>query len=344
MNKLNKLYLGMSLAICSIVISQNSFAANNVSNTGVKYKLRVSHTDRANSIKGKFFIRFKELLEEKHPNIVVELNEYGKLAKKKQEIELLELGVVDMIAPDIDDLYEKTRDEKLRLVTLPYLFEKNEDYYKFIKSPVRVNFVKAVTNPANAYVPLSIIGEGYDLFASKNPIKEVSDFGDRDLVTSTTQTSQTFYNQLKIKTTSYSDFEDVNYLNTVTKANLFEVNKQKVMNNEVYEYFPNMFITNHKYSTSIILINKNWLNRLPENIKNSINDLLNENAKYNEDLLIKNEEIFNEKIMKPYSRSIVLLSVEDKAILKSLSRPMHEFYLDRVNRNLILDTYKVIQK
>ncbi len=107
MNKLNKLYLGISLAICSIVISQNSFAASNVNNVIENYKLRISHTDRANSIKGKFFIRFKELLEGRHPNVSVELNEYKKIAKKKQEIELLELGVVDMIAPDIDDLYEK---------------------------------------------------------------------------------------------------------------------------------------------------------------------------------------------------------------------------------------------
>lgn len=344
MNKLNKLYLGISLAICSIVISQNAFAVGNANNAIEKYKLRISHTDRANSIKGKFFIRFKELLEEKHPNIVVELNEYGKLAKKKQEIELLELGVIDMIAPDIDDIYEKTKDENLKLISLPFLFEKNTDYYKFIKSPVRLNYIKAITNPSKAYIPLTVIGEGYELFASKNPIKKASDLTDKDLVTNSLHINQTFFNQLKLKSYTYSDFEDMDYLNSVSKGNLFEVNKQKYMNNEIYEYYPNMYLTNHKYSNSIVLINKIWFNKLPDNIKKSISDLFTENAKYNEDLIQKNEDLFNDRVLKIYNKTIVNLTPEDKEELKKLSKPMHEFYLERINRNLILDTYKVIQK
>ncbi len=344
MNKLNKLYLGISLAICSIVISQNSFAASNVNNVIENYKLRISHTDRANSIKGKFFIRFKELLEGRHPNVSVELNEYGKIAKKKQEIELLELGVVDMIAPDIDDLYEKTKDETLRLVGLPFLFEKDEDFYKFIKSPVRLNFIKEVTNPSKSYVPLTIIGEGYDLFASKTPIKKASDLTDNDVITSNLNINKTFFNQLRFKTYEYSDFEDIRYLSAITKGNLLEVNKQKMMNNEIYEYYPNMYLSNHKYTSSIVLINKNLLNKLPENIKTSINDLFTENAKYNEDLIKKNEEFFNDKVIKIYNKNIVNINPEDKEHLKNLSKPMHEFYLERINKKLILDIYKVIEK
>lgn len=337
MVKRKYLYWGLSLVISSTLFNSPALAAE-------KYVLRISHTDRANSIKGKFFIRFKELLEGRHPNISVQLSEYGKLAKRKQEIEALELGTIDMIAPDVEDLYEKNQEQTLKLLTLPFLFEKNQDYYKFLNSPVRVSFIKAITNNSKAYIPMSVMGEGFDMFMGKNPMKGLSDIQDKNLVANSVKINQTFYNQMKIKSVEYSDFQDIPYLSNISKGNIYEVNKQNYMNQDMGEYFPNMLLSNHKYTSSIILVNKIWFDKLPENIKKSINDLFVENAKYNSDLIEKNEEIFKERVGKIYKNSMVELSSEDRNEMKRLSQPIHEYYAERINRKVLMDTYKIIQK
>ena len=62
---------------------------------------------------------------------------------------------------------------------------------------------------------------------------------------------------------------------------------------------------------------------------------------------IDEKEIIN-RIFLDYQNNeqvfIVNINPEDKEHLKNLSKPMHEFYLERINKKLILDIYKVIQK
>src|SRR6478752_5763814 len=98
--------------------------------------IKFSHVVANDTPKGKGALKFKELAE-KYTNgkVKVEVYPNSQLFKDKEEIEALQLGSVQMLAPSTAK-FGPLGAREFEVFDLPYLFKDEETYAKAMKGPV----------------------------------------------------------------------------------------------------------------------------------------------------------------------------------------------------------------
>src|SRR5690242_18216527 len=136
--------------------------------------IKFSHVVAPQTPKGKGADKFKELAE-KYTNgkVKVEVYPNSQLYKDKEEVEALQLGAVQMLAPSLAK-FGPLGVREFEVFDLPYLFDNYEELHKVTRGPVGKQLLAKLE-------PKGIIGLAYwdngfkDMSANK-PLRQPSDF------------------------------------------------------------------------------------------------------------------------------------------------------------------------
>src|SRR6266567_2719215 len=104
--------------------------------------IKFSHVVTPDAPKGKASQKFKELAE-KYANgkVKVELYPNSSLYKDKEEMEALQLGAVQMLAPSLAK-FGPLGVKEFEVFDLPYLFDNYDDMHKVTRGPVGASLMK----------------------------------------------------------------------------------------------------------------------------------------------------------------------------------------------------------
>ena len=335
---LNILVLGS--LICGNVYAQSSQDS--------AVSINLTHTDKANSPKGKSAIRFKEILEARYPGKVrVNVFEDKKMFNKSQEMEAVQLGVANMAIPTTEEVAKAYGVQDLEIFDLPFLFNSPEDFQTFLKSPVSQSILDSFnSNPKNSTtLALGYIPNGFETFIGKKFYRSNSDFNNQVAA----------YNGLTINKMTYNAF-GTNKLVEYKSGDLlmgFAGNPAKinVANISLYDFnaldlqaeVKNITQNNYKYSTSLFLVNKKWFNALPSYIKSGIISVALYTEEYDLDLVNKNEAVLAKDLTKQ-GVSFYQLSDKEKENMKKLAIPVHTYFLNNINKQELLSVYQAIKQ
>src|SRR6201985_3992401 len=136
--------------------------------------VKFSHVVANDTPKGKGSLKFKELAE-KYTNGKVKIEVYpnSSLYKEKEEIQALQLGSVQMLAPSTAK-FAPLGVKEFEALDLPWLFKDDETYSKAMKGPVGQWLFKKLE--AKSITGLGYWDNGFHMVSSNRPLLHPADF------------------------------------------------------------------------------------------------------------------------------------------------------------------------
>src|SRR5690348_11219478 len=136
--------------------------------------LKFSHVVAEDTPKGKGALKFKELAEAKtHGRVKVEVYPNSQLYKDREELEALQLGAVQMLAPSVSK-FGPLGVRQFEVYDLPYMFPTQKSLEKVVEGPVGTGLFKLLE-------PKGITGvaywfNGFKEFTANKPLRKLDDF------------------------------------------------------------------------------------------------------------------------------------------------------------------------
>src|SRR6195952_2535164 len=136
--------------------------------------VKFSHVVAPDTPKGKGAQRFKELAE-KYTNgrVKVEVYPNSQLYKDKEEVEALQLGAVQMLAPSLAK-FGPLGAKEFEVFDLPFLFDNTADLHKVTQGPVGQGLLKKLE--PKGIVGLAFWDNGFKVMSANKPMHMPADF------------------------------------------------------------------------------------------------------------------------------------------------------------------------
>ena len=157
----------LGFAILSFGVSSLAFSADVI-------VIKFSHVVAPDTPKGKAAQKFKELAEAYTAGRVkVELYPNSQLYKDREEMEALQLGAVQMLAPSLSK-FGPLGVREFEVFDLPYVFPNKETLYRVMDGNIgKTLFAKL---EAKNIVGLAYWDNGFKQMSANKPLRKVEDF------------------------------------------------------------------------------------------------------------------------------------------------------------------------
>src|SRR3989339_231881 len=136
--------------------------------------IKFSHVVAVDTPKGQAAEHFKKLAEERTKGAVtVQVYPNSQLYKDKEEMEALQLGSVDMLAPSLAK-FAPLGVKEFEVFDLPYIFDGYEDLHKVTTGPVGKKLLNMLE--VKGILGLAYWDNGFKVMSANKPLKTPADF------------------------------------------------------------------------------------------------------------------------------------------------------------------------
>jgi len=136
--------------------------------------IKFSHVVAADTPKGNAAVFFKKLAEERTKGKVkVEVYPNSSLYKDKEEMEALQLGAVQMLAPSLAK-FGPLGVKEFEVFDLPYLFDSYDDLHKVTEGPIGKGLLKKLD--AKGVTGLAFWDNGFKVMSANKALRTPADF------------------------------------------------------------------------------------------------------------------------------------------------------------------------
>ncbi|MFH1028934.1 MAG: DctP family TRAP transporter solute-binding subunit, partial [Pseudomonadota bacterium] len=136
--------------------------------------IKFSHVVAVNTPKGQAAEYFKKLAEERTKGRVkVEVYPNSQLYKDKEEMEALQMGSVQMLAPSLAK-FGPLGLKEFEVFDLPFIFDDRAELHKVTQGPVGAKLLKKLET--KGLMGLAYWDNGFKVMSANKPLKTVDDF------------------------------------------------------------------------------------------------------------------------------------------------------------------------
>lgn len=294
--------------------------------------IKFSHVVAADTPKGKASEKFKELAE-KYTNGKVKIEVYpnSSLYKDKEELEALQLGSVQMLAPS-NSKFGPLGIREFEVFDLPYILPDLKTLRKVTEGPLGARLLKLLE-------PKGITGLAY----WDNGFKQMS--ANKKLVTPTDyqgvkfriQSSRVLQAQFKAlgslpQVMAFSEVYQALQTGVVdgqenTWSNIYT---QKM--HEVQKYITE---TNHGYIGYVVIVNKKFWDDLPADLRDQLSRAMKEATDFNNAQSQKENDDALAEIKRSGKSEIIKLTPEQDEAMRKAMEPVYKDAASRVGQPLI---------
>lgn len=299
--------------------------------------IKFSHVVAVDTPKGKAADKFKQLAEERTKGQVkVEVYPNSQLYKDKEELEALQLGAVQMLAPSLAK-FGPLGVREFEVFDLPYLFDGYADLHKVTQGPIGTSLLKKLE--AKGALGLAYWDNGFKQMSSNKPLKKVEDFKGQKM---RIQSSKVLEAQMR----SLGSLPQVMAFSEVYQAlqtGVVDGTENPVSNlytQKMHEVQKYLTISDHGYLGYAVIVNKKFWDGLPADIRTALEAAMKDATKYANDIAKKENDDALELVKKSGKTQIVTLTAEEKKAWKKAMAPVHTESESRVGKELIQSIYK----
>ena len=274
--KLSALILGAVLSSASLA----SFAQ-----TPAPIVIKFSHVVAADTPKGKGAEKFKELAEEPRPRGRVKIEVYANsvLYKDKEEMEALQLGAVQMLAPSLAK-FGPLGVKEFEVFDLPYIFPDRAALEKVENGPVGAMLFKKLET--KGIKGLAYWDNGFKVMSANKPIHMPDDFKGLKM---RIQSSKVLEAQMRAlgalpQVLAFSEVYQALQTGVVDGTENPPSNLYTQKMNEVQKY---VAVSNHGYLGYAVIVNKKFWDDLPADIRTALEGAMKDATKYTNDIAEK---------------------------------------------------------
>jgi len=299
--------------------------------------IKFSHVVALDTPKGKAAEYFKKLAEERTKGRVkVEVYPNSTLYKDGEEMEALQLGSVQMLAPSVAK-FGPLGVREFEVFDLPYIFDNFDELHKVTEGPVGTMLFKKLET--KGIIGLAFWDNGFKDFSANRPIKVPADYKGMKM---RIQSSKVLGDEIKAlgaipQVMAFSEVYQALQTGVVDGTENPPSNLYTQKMHEVQKY---LALTEHGVIEYAVIANKKFWDGLPADIRTTLEGAMKDATKYANDIAKKENDDALEAVRKSGKTQIITLTADEKNQMKKALIPVHKENESRVGKDTLAEVYK----
>src|SRR5690349_10208134 len=299
--------------------------------------IKFSHVVAVNTPKGKGADYFKKLAEERTKGRVrVEVYPNSSLFKDGEEMEALQLGSVQMLAPSVAK-FGPLGAREFEVFDLPYIFDSFDELHKVTDGPVGKLLFKKLDS--KGIIGLAYWDNGFKEMSANKPIKVPGDYKGLKM---RIQSSKVLGDQMKAlgaipQVMAFSEVYQALQTGVVDGTENPPSNFYTQKMNEVQKY---LALTDHGYLGYAVIVNKKFWDGLPGDVRATLEGAMKDATKYANEIAKKENDDALEAVRRSGKTEIITLAPEQRAAMKKALVVVHKDNEGRIGKEIIAEVYK----
>jgi C4-dicarboxylate-binding protein DctP len=299
--------------------------------------IKFSHVVAVDTPKGKaaeFFA--KKAAELTKGKAKVEVYANSALYKDKEEMEALQLGAVQMLAPSLAK-FGPLGVKEFEAFDFPYIFDDTADLHKITQGPIGASML-AKLEP-KGIKGLAFWDNGFKSFSANTPIKTPADLKGKKM---RIQSSKVLEEQIR----SVGGLPQVMAFSEVYQAlqtGVVDGTENPISNlftQKMHEVQKHLTLTNHGYLGYAVIVNKKFWEGLPADVRGQLEQAMKESTVYANKIAQEENDMALEGVKKSGKTTVYAPTKEEKFAFKKAMAPVHVKMADRVGKDLLQSIYK----
>ena len=299
--------------------------------------IKFSHVVAVDTPKGKAAEYFKKLAEERTKGRVkIEVYPNSSLFKDGEEMEALQLGSVQLLAPSVAK-FGPLGVREFEVFDLPYIFDNSDELHKVTSGPVGAGLFKKLES--KGIVGLAYWDNGFKVMSANKPIRMPADYKGLKM---RIQSSKVLGDEMKAlgsipQVMAFSEVYQALQTGVVDGTENPPSNFYTQKMQEVQKY---LALTDHGYLGYAVIVNKKFWDGLPADVRTTLEGAMKDATKFANEIAQKENDDALEAVRKTGKTEIIKLTPEQKAAMKKALVAVHKENESRVGKDTLAEVYK----
>lgn len=299
--------------------------------------IKFSHVVAEDTPKGKGALKFKELAEARTKGRVkVDVYPNSTLFKDGEEMQMLQLGNVQMLAPSVSK-FGPLGVREFEVFDLPYIFDNYTDLHNVTQGRIGQQLFKKLES--KGIIGLAYWDNGFKEMSANKPLRMPADFRGLKM---RIQSSKVLDGQMRAlgatpQIMAFSDVYQALQTGVVDGTENPPSNLYTQKMNEVQKY---LTLSDHGVVEYALIVNKKFWDGLPADIRTALEGAVKDATAYTNDIAKQQNDEALEKVKATGKTQIITLTPEEKKAWKKAVLKVHRDNEATIGKDLIQEIYK----
>lgn len=301
--------------------------------------IKFSHVVAPDTPKGKGSEKFKELAE-KYTNgkVKVEVYHNSTLYKDKEELEAMQLGAVQMLAPS-NSKFGPIGIKEFEVFDLPFVIPNRAALRKITEGPIGAKMLKLME--AKGMVGLAYWDNGFKQMSANKPLKNPEDYKGLKFRIQSSKVLEAQFRALGAipQVMAFSEVYQALQTGVVDGQENTWSNMYTQKMHEVQKYITE---TNHGYIGYVVVVNKPFWDGLPADVRGQLEKAMKDATVYANEISEKENQEARVDIVKAGKSQILTPTGAELAAMRKAMEPIYHDMEKRVGKQTIDDVLKAV--
>lgn len=283
--------------------------------------IKFSHVVATDTPKGQAAERFKQLAEKAtNGKVKVELYPNSQLYKDKEELEALQLGAVQMLAPSLAK-FGPLGVKEFEAFDLPYIFPTKTALYNVTEGEIGKSLLKKLE--PKGITGLAYWDNGFKVMSANKPLHNPADFKGLKL---RIQSSKVLDAQMRAlgANPQVLAFSEVYQALQTGVVDGTENPPSNMYTQKMHEVQKHVTVSNHGYLGYAVIVNKKFWDGLPPDIRAQLEKAMREATTFEKAIAQRDNDQALEAIKKSGKTQIYTLTVQEQAEWRKALMPVQK--------------------
>ena len=316
----------IGVAVAALALSAVSASAQS------QIVIKFSHVVANDTPKGKGALKFKELAE-KYTNgkVKVEVYPNSQLFKDKEEMDALQLGSVQMLAPSTAK-FAPLGAKEFEALDLPWLFKDDAAYAKAMKGPVG-KYLFSKLEPKGIH-GLAYWDNGFHMVSANRPLLKPADFQGLKVRISGSKVADQYFRGMGA-IPQIMAFSEVYQALQTGVVDSCENTPSNYLTQKFDEVQKDITVSNHAHLQYAVIVNTKFWNGLPADVRGQLEKAMDEATDYTNSIAHEENVDALAQIKKKGKATLHYLTPEQIATWKTAMAPTYKWAKGRVGQEVL---------
>jgi C4-dicarboxylate-binding protein DctP len=299
--------------------------------------IKFSHVVAQHTPKGQAADYFKKIAEERTKGAVkIEVYPNSQLYKDKEEMEALQLGAVQMLAPSLAK-FAPLGVKEFEVFDLPFIFDNYQELHKVTQGPIGAKLL-AKLEPKGIH-GLAYWDNGFKVMSANKPLKTPEDFKGQKM---RIQSSKVLDSQMRSMGANPQSlaFSEVYQALQTGVVNGTENPPSNLYTQKMHEVQKYVTLSDHGYLGYAVIVNKKFWAGLPADIRTTLEGAMKDATKYANDIAKKDNEEALAAVKKSGKSQFITLTPQERGAWRKVMDKAHKEHMSRIGADLVKEVYK----
>ncbi|RWR34636.1 DctP family TRAP transporter solute-binding subunit [Sinirhodobacter populi] len=301
--------------------------------------IKFSHVVAPDTPKGKGALRFQELAEQyTDGQVKVEIYPNSQLYKDQEELEALQLGAVQMLAPSLAK-FGPLGVPEFELFDLPMLFRDREDLRKITEGDIGQSLLDKLES--KGIIGLAYWDNGFKIMTANSPVVHTDDFLGLKMRIQSSKILEAQFEALGAVPQVMAFSEVYQGLQTGV-VNGTENTPSNTYTQRVNEVQRHATVSNHGYIGYAVIVNKAFWDGLPDDVRANLDKAMAEATVYANDIAEEENDTALQAMRDAGRTTFHDMTDDERAEWFEVLKPVHAKMAGRIGADLIEQTYTAL--